>query len=638
MSRFDVTYPPKGEITFDGGSNFKYSRALIPENTSPSNLNVTTNGDSVETRGGTQKLNTAAAGSFACDGLFTRHSTDGTESMVAWFGGHFMQLSGTTFNTVPSGQSLWTAGSKVYATEYENHLFMGNGNSIPMKWNGTYLTRHGVYPPSSAPSYSSLGASGTSAISNGTYYYKVTYVNSFTVEGNPSSASIAISAACQTVNLIVPVAATSFGVAARRIYRASGPSATYQRIAEIADNTTAAYADNFDQTVGANAPSDNGVPPLYSAIIVHQNRLFANDPSNPNFVWYSGLGEPYTWSALDFQFLGDATADLVRGFQVQDNSLMVVCDKSAVAIYMPSTDDSTWQVIVTKSAYGTRSPGAIFRYKNNIAFPALENFQFVGFAGLSGTQPSTSQTLLTASAIESDLISDAIEPDMLLVAETNTPRIWAVVFEGKAYISLAYGANQTTNNRIYVFDFNREAKGQDDVAEESWFPWTYASLSPGPMTIYNNNVYFGSDTATGFVYKINHSTFSDDGSAINSFYATKEFSGLPQDINTTKDFRRFEFLFERLGNYYMNVGYRTDSSSGDFLLQPVDISPGGSLWGTMVYGSSEWSAGYQEGEQTIFVPAARGKRIQFLFSNQNTAGQGFRIIRMKYSYNNKGKR
>jgi hypothetical protein len=108
MSRFDVIYPPRGEVTFDGGTNAKYSRALIPENQSPDNLNCVPEGNAVSTRGGTQKLNTAAVGSFAIDGLFTRHTTAGSESMVMWAGGSYWVLSGTSFSTVPSGQSHWT--------------------------------------------------------------------------------------------------------------------------------------------------------------------------------------------------------------------------------------------------------------------------------------------------------------------------------------------------------------------------------------------------------------------------------------------------------------------------------------------------------------------------------------------------
>ena len=60
----------------------------------------------VQTRGGTLKLNTAAVASYACDGLYTRHDSSGAESMVAWFGGTLWALSGTSFNTVASAQSI----------------------------------------------------------------------------------------------------------------------------------------------------------------------------------------------------------------------------------------------------------------------------------------------------------------------------------------------------------------------------------------------------------------------------------------------------------------------------------------------------------------------------------------------------
>jgi len=40
----------------------------------------------------------------------------------------------------------------------------------------------------------------------------------------------------------------------------------------------------------------------------------------------------------------------------------------------------------------------------------------------------------------------------------------------------------------------------------------------------------------------------------------------------------------------------------------------------------------------FFLGAARGKRIQLYFSNQNTINQKFKIIGLNYSYNLKGRR
>jgi hypothetical protein len=640
MSRFGRTYPPSGEITFDGGSNFKYARALLADNESPDNLNCISNGDATETRGGTTKLNTTSVGTFACDGLFTRHDSTGSQSMVAWFAGTMYGLGTTTFTTIPSAQSVWTAGAKVFSAEYENKQFYGNGDGIPYKYDGTNFTRHGVYPPSSAVTYSTISAaSNSTAVSTGVYYFKTTYINSAAAEGNPSSASVAVSMTCQTVTLDIPVAPTSFGVASRNVYVAASATAAYRLAATINDNSTTTYQYAAGQTlIGTAAPSDNGVPPKYNAIIEHGDRLFVNDPTQPNYVFYSGVGEPYTFSALDFFTVGDATQDLVRAFAIQDNNLIVFCDNSVYVIYMASSTDSEWLPLKTKSPYGTKFPGAVFSFNNSIGFPAIENHQFLGFAAIEGGQARATETLLTTSSIISDLISDKVQPDMRQVPSASISRIRAMVYKNRAYIAVPYGTNQATNNRIYVFDFNRENRDKSDTSQESWFPWSYTSLAPGPMTIYAGELYFGTDTATGFVYKMNQTTYSDDGAAINSYYFTKEFSGTAEELNVTKDFRQAQFMYERSGSYFMNFGFRTDSDNSPAQVQQIDLTQGGSLWNAMVWGLDNWSAGFQEGESSAIIPSSRGKRIQFYFSNRNTAGQKFKIIRLRFSYNDKGRR
>jgi hypothetical protein len=88
----------------------------------------------------------------------------------------------------------------------------------------------------------------------------------------------------------------------------------------------------------------------------------------------------------------------------------------------------------------------------------------------------------------------------------------------------------------------------------------------------------------------------------------------------------------------MNVGYRLDSDRGQPFTQAIALTPGGSLWGTLQWGGGVWSPGYDEGEKILSLANARGQRIQFYFSNQNTAGQKFKIIRAQFSYNNKGRR
>ena len=139
-----MTYPQKGRVALDGGLNTKYERSLIPENESPVCLNVVFTNAAVETRPGSTKLNTAAVGSFAYDGVYTRRDANGAETMVVFAGGTAWGLAGTSFITIGSAQSVFTAGVRVGTAQYENHLFIGNGGVTPYKYNGVAFTRHGV--------------------------------------------------------------------------------------------------------------------------------------------------------------------------------------------------------------------------------------------------------------------------------------------------------------------------------------------------------------------------------------------------------------------------------------------------------------------------------------------------------------
>ena len=173
---YDVVYPPRGRVVFDGGKNSKFERSIIADNESPDCLNVVFNNGGVATRGGVSKLNTAAIGSYVGDGLYVRHDNTGTETMVAFAGGTAWGLSGTSFTTIGSAQSVFTAGVRVGAAEYENHLFIGNGGVDPYKWNGAHFTRHGVPRPSVSGFTGAV--SGGGSLTTASYYFKVGFVNS----------------------------------------------------------------------------------------------------------------------------------------------------------------------------------------------------------------------------------------------------------------------------------------------------------------------------------------------------------------------------------------------------------------------------------------------------------------------------
>ena len=642
-NKYQRVYPKSGRLLLDGGLNNKFERSIIEENESPDCANVVFTNGAVESRQGVDKLNNQSIGSFVGDGLYVRQSNTGAQTMIAFAGGTAWQWTGASFTTIASAQSVFTAGIRVAAAQQENHIFVGNGGAIPYKYNGTDWTRHGVYPPTatyhSAPTFTVTSApTGTVFASGTTRSYKVLFVNSASVFSDVGPAvthTVAANSAGNARLTSIPVAPQSWGVSARRIYRTSSGGSEYKLLTTLGDNTTVTYDDGIaDAALGATAPTDNGVPPLYSVVVYHQNRLFMNDPSNPSYLWYTGLGEPYTVATTNFRIVGDDATDVIKTLSVYDNSILITCSMSQWVLYMPSTDPADWELVRLKSPFGSKSPFCLLNFKNKQLFAAVDGGKFVGFAAVQGDSVAPSAALLTVSTAGSDLVSDRIEPDMFNIQETYLGNISGLVFKNKAYITCTYGSGNTTNNRIYVMDFSMSNLKKSQ--KEAWVPWT--GLNAAQFCIYEGALYYISSLADGFVYEVDAGVYNDEGSAIDAYFWTKEFSGYEQDFNNHKDFRYANILLEKLGSYYMDVTVRVDSDTGDGTEYQVNLSPGGSLWGVMVWGVDSWGGAVAQADVQLDLATLSGKRVQFKFSNQNTINQRFKVHGFNFAYNVKGKR
>ena len=632
MNNFKKIFPNSGKNLFDGGKNSKFEKTLIKENESPDCMNVVFDAGSVGTRNGFKKINTGSVGSYVCDGLYVRNGTNASETMVGFYGGNGYTLAGTSLVTIPSAQSVFTLSVRVGAAQMENHLFIGNGGVIPYKYNGTDFTRHGVYPPTMTASF----FTGAAGVLTGDYRYKVTYVNSALVEGNVASASATfVITAAQISITCLPIAPQSWGVSTRNIYRTVTSGSTWFRHSTINDNTTTTLLDNTaDSALGVAAPTEKGVPPKYSTIIFFNNRLFMNDTENPSFVWYSDLNEPYTIASTNFQVAGDTASDLFSGFGIQDSSLLLFCQRSIYVWYQPDTTPGNWKLVKSKSSYSSKSPYGQFRYSNKVGFPAVTDGKFVGIASISGESIQTTASTLTNVTAGSDLISDRIEPDMFDVQEAYVGNISSIIFKNKAYIAITKDSPNTTNNRVYVMDFSIDNLSKSQ--KEAWTPWS--GLNAAQFVIYSGSLYYGSSNAVGFLFKEDVGVYADNGGAIDSYFWTKEFTGLNGDASIFKDLRYSNMLVDLAGAYYMGFSLLTDSDSGTGTLYNVDVNPGSSLWGSMVWGVDEWGGGANQKDIRQYLAGARGKRIQFKFSNKNTINQRFKVHWMNFTYNLKGSR
>jgi len=633
---FDVVYPQVGRATFEGGLNNKYPPAIIADSESPDCLNVYAVNGAVETRGGSAKLNTTPIGTYAIDGLYTRKDNSGTETMVAFCKGSAWQLGTTTFTTIASAQSVFTAGVQVAAVNYLNRLYCDNGGVVPYKYDGANFTRQGVYPPTATISAAS---NGTGAVNPQDWVYCYTWMNSAAVEGNisPLSATFTVSSPGGHVNLTnIGVAPQSYGVSSRRIYRATTPAGPFLLVGSIADNTTTTFTDNVSAaSLTAAAPTDAGVPPSYNAVVQFQQRLFMNDTANPNFVWYTEILTPFTVKSTSFEPFGDGAFDLVKGLAVYNNCVLVLSQNSMWLWLMPDTDPTDWQVIKILSQYGSKSPFSTWLYDNQCMVAVMQNGKFAGFAAVSQGAVTLERTNLETSLTGSDRTTDRIEPDMFQVPEAFAGLINAIAYKNKAYVALPFGSSATANNRVYVFDFSHS-----QMSTDATYPWSpLATLNAAMFTIYGGLLYYGDSTATGLVYQLETASQNDNGAAINSYFWTKEFSGAPGHENLQKDFRKAKLLVDMAGAYYMNLTFRTDSDKGAGTTVQVYLNDNNTVsWGHFPWGAGQWGSGTNQSEVTIPIGPATGKRIQFQFSNQNAANQRFKVHGLNFTYNVKGKR
>lgn len=634
---YDVLYPDKGRIELVGGLNTKIDRHEIDDDESPDCQNVVFGDGTVETRGGTTEITSQSVGSYVGDGLYTRHDSDNeTQTMVGWWNGSAYTWNGASFVTIGSAQSVYTGGERVAAAEYENHIFFNNATGQqPYKWQGGDFTRHGIEEPQSAPT-ATTAATGTAL--TGDYQWAVTYVNSQAVEGDLSTATVTWTGAGENASVTIPTAPASFGVASRRIYRTEAGGTEFKRVTTINDNSTTTYEDaTADGALGVAAPTDQGTPPAYSILTYARNRLWMNDTTERNLVWYTELANPYVVKTTNFIRIGDNASDLVRAIAPYDTGMAILCDNSVWYIHMPDDTPSNWQQVQLKTSYGTKSPFGWFRYNNKLMYAAHENGKFVGFAALSGNSIEPDATFGTVSTLGSLVKTDRIEADMFDVVEAEQDKITAFVHKQKAYITLTKGAGNSTNNRIYVFDFSVDNLFARKRKEGVWVPWT--GLNAAQFTELAGELYYqDSTTDHGKVYEMNQSAANDNGSAIDSYFWTKLYSGQPRDFRIHKDFRAFNIIYENFGEYFMTVRYRTDTNIGVGNSVEVNLNPGGSLWSTMSWGRDDWGGGRTEGQLEETLANTRGERIQFRFDNQNTAGQKFKIIGLQFIYNRKGRR
>lgn len=621
---------------FDGGRNVKNAPSDLSPFESPDELNVTYDDQgSVQTRQGTTTLNTQAVGSAPIDGLASYNG-----SMVAWAGGDMFRLSGTTFVTIPSGQSQFASGVKIAHTQYQNVLFCSDGTSA-FRYTGDGLYQHGIaVPPNSAVVTASTGSGPNSGL---TYYYKVAYENTAVVEGQISEATSVVNTNGYVVWLNdVPVGAASQGVAKRIIYRASTTAGPYKYVGEIADNTTTSFQDVMTATTfnaqTRYAVEDGTAPTPYTTIKTHKERLFFTDTDRSIIRW-TEYANPYLSPAPNFQNLSKGDQFKIRAIAAQDDLITAFKDSEIWIGALPDpSDDLTWAWVKSPANMGIVGPKAFWEGPGYIVFMARSAAEtsvgnIFGLCLLQGldVQDAAFGPLRTQS------ISEKIEPEILAMPSTYWEDIDIMGFDNKLHIACALEDDTSGNAHVYWLDLNRIVTGEGQPG--SWSLWD--GINARSWVVHNGKLYAGDRGDTGFVRQLYDGTYTDDGSAINSYWYSKPLGGEASIDSWIKDFRWLNLWWKEIGTGIWDVSAKTevvyDSTTGqvtsyggdETLIATIAPVANPSLYGTAIYGTSSFYTEAAEREGQFSLGSLLGRRCQYKFSNGNTADQAFKVLSLK---------
>lgn len=266
-----------------------------------------------------------------------------------------------------------------------------------------------------------------------------------------------------------------------------------------------------------------------------------------------------------FGYTGQAgLSGIQQGFIIDDFSVVPQTFTFSSAV-KNAASLSSWDTLTTNT---TTSGGShVFSMRSS-------NSSFAASAG------SPSWSVVTANAIPTistgsyfqvrDLfatISTATNITLLdftqnWVEGSATDKTYAIYHDSSLWWSITNGAGSTTNNRIAKYDLLNQG-------------WLLYDIPTNGMYIRNQGLYFGSPTA-GTIFKYGDAT-DDNGSAINSYWKSKDFFGSSPFLD--KDYKRLSLTFLSVNNSTMSVTYTVNGSTATTYSVPL-------LRGSVSFGKS----------------------------------------------------
>lgn len=337
----------------------------------------------------------------------------------------------------------------------------------------------------------------------------------------------------------------------------------------------------WDGTTVSDVANVGGTP---SHVIIHQNRAFFVDPSDPCKVKFSDLYNFSSYPSVNFFYVPNPKSpDWVSGWMVFQDNLVIFTRETKHVLY--GTDLSSFQRRQAVGTKGAVSQEAMAVDRNYIYFMADD------------------RNIYRYNGVDDEILSEKVEP--LLRGITDVSKVRFHLYRNQLRVYYPSGTDTSSQDMLLLELSKKESN--------KYLQWFHDAGRPVAGSIewwQDNNELIEFSSKVGAMY-YGELDESDLGKIISFRYWTNY---KPYGSGSAKDrIKRFRpYVRPTDSPYVLMVGKDIDFANSPSLGQ-FPVSAGGTTWGGFTWGAgSIWGAGTQLVDSKVAM-SGRGKHTQYRF-------------------------
>lgn len=448
-------------------------------------------------------------GSAPINGLYRYYNTNGQQFNVVAILTDLMTDSGGSTITM---NNEMTTGKHWSFINYENVVIGGDGQDNVTKWDGIIQETADTAGSRSANALTAdLGApfanlsAGSGMTASKWYKYKMGFYDGTTYYYSTARSNTIETGASTCVSIqLTDIPLGQATTTARYIYRTNADTSkaaaesdtTYFLVKVLSDNVTTTWVDTITDSSGLTptwSTVSNGInvtPPVATMFEINANSIFsAGNPTNPSFLYFCPPQYKDFWLPSSFLNIRQNDGDVIT-FVKNNLGVLIVGKTNTIQKAYTQGAPSTWQVSDPFSTIGSPAPNSAQTTPLGIIYLSRDGlYVFDGNSSKKISDPVTEEI--------NDILSSNI---------SETVGIYSNSQYRLAYTSA--GSGSTANNRVLVYDFNRQAFTIDT---ENINAFSYFNSGTD-----NGTLYGGSSISDGYVVALVSSSTSYGTLVINS--------------------------------------------------------------------------------------------------------------------------